>query len=120
MLLRLAAMLNPESIFLQNGANPVYQAAVRALGSRTKIVSTPRLAADCDMICSAGDFISLDTLKQALSVPGRCIVLRDAPAGWADKLFDTMPQGIMFSGPHNILVINRDGMQKINYPVSIG
>lgn len=120
MLLRLAAMLNPASIFLQNGAHPAYQAAVRALGTHTRIIRTPRQAATCDMICSLGDFIPLDTLGQALSTPGHCVALRDVPDGWADRLFDALPQGVMFSGPHNVLLINRDGMQKINYPVSIG
>lgn len=120
MLLRLAAMLNPASIFMQNGAHPAYQAAVRALGTRTRIIRTPKQAASCDMICSLGDFIPLDMLKQALSAPGHCVAVRDIPDGWADQLFEALPQGIMFSGPNNILVINRDGMQKINYPVSIG
>lgn len=120
MLLRLAAMLNPESIFLQNGAHPAYQAAVRALGTRTRIIRTSKQAATCDMICSLGDFIPLDTLKQALSAPGHCVAIRDVPDGWADRLFEALPQGVMFSGPHNVLVINRDGMQKMNYPVSIG
>lgn len=120
MLLRLAAMLNPASIFLQNGAHPAYQAAVRALGTRTRIIRTPKQAASCDMICSLGDFIPLDTLKQALSAPGHCVAIRDVPDGWAPLLFEALPQGVMFSGPHNVLLINRDGMQKINYPVSIG
>ena len=48
------------------------------------------------------------------------MALRDAPDGWADRLFEALPQGVMFTGPRNVLVINRDGMQKINYPVSIG
>lgn len=120
MLLRLAAMLNPESIFLQNGAHPAYQAAVRALGTRTGIIRTPKQAASCDMICSLGDFIPLDTLKQALSLSGHCVAIRDVPDGWADRLFETLPQGVMFTGPRNVLVINRDSMQKINYPISIG
>lgn len=120
MLLRLAAMLNPESIFLQNGAHPAYQAAVRALGTRTRIIRTPKRAIDCDLICSLGDFIPLDTLKQALALSGHGVALRDAPEGWADRLFEALPQGVMFTGPRNVLVINRDGMQKINYPVSIG
>lgn len=120
MLLRFLAIINPESIFLPHGTNRAYQAAVRAADSATRIVTSPRLAAQCRILCSYGDFIQLDTLREAIRQPGHCVFLKSAPPEWASSLFESLPEGLMFVGKHNVMVIHHPGMQKIAYPMAIG
>jgi hypothetical protein len=83
------------------------------------VTSALSAASDCQLICSTADYIPLDTLSKLLREPGRIIALRDAPEGWRDRLFDTLDEGLMLYGRHNILLISRPGMQKVSYSISI-
>ncbi len=120
MLLRIAAMLRPASAFLQQGSHPAYYAALNAADSRMKIHRLPKLAPGCDMVCSHHDFIPLEILKSVLASEGHWVVVRDTPLGWADALFESIPEGLMFTGPKNTFIIHRRGMQKVRYSMDIG
>ena len=120
MLLRLTALLQPDSVFLPQGSHPAYHAALTAANSALRIVRLPKKASDCSMVCSKEDFIPLETLQSVIATPGRWIVLRDTPEGWGDALFDSLPEGLMFEGQRNIFIIHRPGMQKVRHTMSIG
>lgn len=119
MLLRLVAMLKPGSAFIPNGTHPAYQAAVRAVSKKIVIRQHGHDADECDLICTRGDFLPLQTLIDTLSRPGGWVALKDAPEGWEEQLFDAMKEGIMFVGKSNILIIPHPGMEKIRYPMAL-
>lgn len=120
MLLRLTSMLNPGSVFLQQGCHPAYYTALKAADSRIRIIRLPRRAVECEMICTDADYLPLETLLDFISRPSHWIIVRNIPSGWSDALFDSLPEGLMFDGPKNTFVINRPGMQKIRYSMDIG
>ena len=62
---------------------------------------------------------SLNALKDFISLPEKTLLLKNLPAGWAEKLFDSMKEGIMLLGKHNAILISRPEMQKVSYLISI-
>lgn len=119
MLLRIISMLNPASVFLQPGSHPAFYTAIKAADSGIRIIRQPRRAVECHMICSDSDFLPLETLTGSIRQPDHSIAIRNTPSGWADALFDAIPEGIMLYGPKNTFVIHRPGMQKIRYSMNI-
>lgn len=119
MLLRVAALLKPDSIFLPIGSHPAYHAALGAADSRMRICRHTSRLDDCRMICSNRDFISLDDLCRLIVRPGTSLIVKDLPRGWHEPLFRALPEGVMFIGRHNLLAVNRPEMQKISYTVSL-
>ena len=120
MLLRLAAFLQPKSAFLPQGSHPAYHAALSAADSRMKIKRVSKLASECEMISSNADFIPKEVLIGNLRQPNHWIVVRDIPKGWADDIYNSLEEGLMFEGPRNLFVINRPGMQKVRHTMPIG
>ncbi len=119
MFLRLVATLTPQSVVIPNGIEAPYLAALHAADSRIKTTHAMCSAAECELICTHGDFVPLDIIKTSLQIPGHWVTVRDVPEGWDDEIFEALPQGLVFRGKHNLLVIHRPGMQKILYPMSI-
>lgn len=119
MFLRLTAMLTPQSVFMPNGIEAPYLAALHAADSRIKVTHAMCNAAGCDLICSHGDFVPLDIIRTSLQTPDHWVALRDVPQGWDDAIFEALPQGLIFRGKHNLFAIHHPGMQKILYPMSI-
>lgn len=119
MLLRLAAMLHPHSAYLSDDAHPAYYAALKAADSRMMVVRRPSQAADTSMICTSGDTVALDTLVSHIGRPGNSIAMLECPDGWKERIFEAMPEGLLLFGRHNIIAINRPGMQKLAYSVRI-
>ena len=63
--------------------------------------------------------LSLNALKDFISLPEKTLLLKNLPAGWAEKLFDSMKEGIMLLGKRNAILISRPEMQKVSYLISI-
>lgn len=116
---RLLCFLNPSSLFLQHGADPIYFTAASTSGKGMRIERKPRNAESCEMIASHGDFIPLDTLKRHIAAPGHSIILLDGPHGWSETLFDMLPEGLMFHSKKNAIIVNRPGMMKVKYSMII-
>lgn len=117
MFLRLLAFLNPKSLFLPLGSDPLYHVAASACTGLKRIERKPKNAEECDMIATHKDFISLKILKEHISQPGKSIVILDYPDGWLENLFETLPQGLMLYSRHNAIIINRPGMMKLHYSI---
>lgn len=62
---------------------------------------------------------SLNALKDFISLPEKTLLLKNLPSGWAEKLFDSMKEGIMLLGKRNAILISRPEMQKVSYLISI-
>jgi len=119
MLHRLMVALRPDSIFLPHGISAAYQAAVSSSDSRILIERRPRHASGCRMIASHHDFISLDVLRSHIAVDGNILAVRNIPEGWMQALFESLPAGLMFYSPRNVIIINRPHMRKIGYSMFI-
>lgn len=119
MFLRLLTTLRPASVFIPNGIEAPYLTALHAADSRINVTHALCNAADCELICSHGDFVPLDIIRNALHAPGHWVVLRDVPEGWDDGIFDALPEGLMFRGKRNLCAIHHPGQQKVLYPMSI-
>lgn len=119
LLLRLLAMTRPLSVFIPKGSHPAFYTAVRSAGKRIVLEREPSKAPACLMIGTHDDFIPLEVLTEAILVPERCIAILNTPPGWADAIFNAMPEGVMFEGKRNTLIIHHPGMQKLRYPMKI-
>lgn len=119
MFLRLLATLCPASVFIPNGIEAPYLAALHAADTRIKVTHTMREAAGCELICSHTDFVPLDIIKKSLQEPGHWVTLRDVPEGWDDEIFEALPEGLVFRGRRNLCAIHHPGQQKVLYPMSI-
>lgn len=62
---------------------------------------------------------SLNALKDFISLPEKTLLLKNLPSGCAEKLFDSMKEGIMLLGKRNAILISRPEMQKVSYLISI-
>lgn len=119
MFLRLAAMLHIDSAFLPTGVHPAYHAALKASDGNIRIERKIKNAPSCTLMSSHGDFLSLDTLRSHISVPGHVVALLNAPEGWKEELFEAMPEGLMIYGRKNVFLISRPEMQKVSYFMKI-
>lgn len=119
MLLRLACFLRPESIFIPLGVHPAYHSALKHADSRTPLLRKPKEASKAVMICTHGDFLPELLLEKALQDPGSIVAILDARPDWADRLFDSMKEGLLLKGKRNALLICREGMRKVSYTMRI-
>lgn len=119
MLLRLVCCLRPESVFLPLGIHPAYHAALAHADSRTPILRKPKEASKARMICTHGEFVPEHLLAEALQHPGAIVAIRDAKPGWADRLFDSMKEGLLIRGKRNAVLFCREGMRKVSYTMRI-
>lgn len=118
-LLRLASTLNVKNVFLPSGTSPLYHTALKGANSKMLISSATANLKNCMLICSSGDYLHLDVLREHLKSQNHIIALKDAPAGWRNELFDSLNEGVMFYGKKNILIICHSGMQKVKYSIQI-
>lgn len=114
---RLLTAIHPESLFLPLGSDPLYHVAAAAVGTGMKIERKPKHALECSMIASHKDFIPLDMLKKHILTPEKSIVLMNYPEGWADALFESLPEGLMLYSPRNAIIIHRPEMMKVSYDI---
>lgn len=119
MLLRLACMLKPESVYLPPDAGKVFPLALKSYDSRLRLVRNAGKATTCDIIASEGDHIPLECLCRFIAGPLKAILLRNAPENWSETLFEAMKEGIMIRGKRNTILISRPEMQKVMYQMSI-
>ncbi|MDE6028435.1 MAG: hypothetical protein K2G23_10215 [Muribaculaceae bacterium] len=116
---RLLAFLNPSSLFLPQGIDPIFHVAASAIGKDMKIERKPKNAEGCQMIATHKDFISLVRLKDHLSTPGHSIAIMDYPQSWTESLFSALPEGLMLYSRRNAIIIHRREMMKLAYSVMI-
>lgn len=117
MFLRLLGFLNPGSLFLPLGSDPLYHVAASACAGLRRIERKPKHALDCRMIASHEDFLPLHRLKEHISRPGCSIVLLDYPREWLSPLFDALPEGLLLYSRRHAILIHRPGMMKLAYSV---
>lgn len=118
-LLRLAARMAVESAFLPQNVSHPFRIALLGADSRMCIRSAMSEISACRLIGTTGEYIPLPTLLGLLNTPGRIIAFRNVPPGWRERLFDALEEGLMFYGPHNLIVFCRPEMQKVAYSVRI-
>lgn len=119
-LLRLAAFLDARHAFLPNDdRTSPFRCALKGANSGMRISSALSELAACPLVCSAGDYVPLERLKEVINTPGRTIAIRDVPPSWPDELFSSLREGLMLRGKRNVLIFCRPGMQKISYTVRI-
>lgn len=119
MLLRLAATLRITSAFVPANTAPAAVTALLAADSRMKVTSRSTRIPSCTLLCTADDYLPLETLTSHISSQGKVLVVRGITAEWADAVYEAMKEGVMFRGKHNIIAISREGMQKLCYTVRI-
>lgn len=119
MLLRLIAMLQPSAVFLRHGVHPAYHAAVRAAGQEITIYRKTSQLNNCTLLCSDNDLFSLEDLYSFLQIPGNWVAIRNLPPGWETKIFERLPEGVVFKGKNNMIAIHRSGMYKQLYRICI-
>ncbi|MDE6296985.1 MAG: hypothetical protein K2L89_03980 [Muribaculaceae bacterium] len=117
MFLRLLSFLNPGSLFLPLGIDPLFHTAAVASGKKMRIERKPKSASECEMIATHESFIPLDRLKEHIAKPGNSIVIMDLPDGWADALFELLPEGLMLHSKRNAIIIHRPDMMKLSYNI---
>ncbi len=114
---RLLCFLHPGSLFLPHGIDPLFHTAASSSDSRMLIERKPKNISQCEMIATHETFIPLDRLKEHLRTPGHSIVFMNIPAGWADALFEALPEGIMLHSPHNAIIVHRPDTMKVAYTI---
>lgn len=120
MLLRLASFLNVKSVYLPKDLKAApFRTALLAANSKMKITSGASGILKCDMICSRAEYVPLDTLGKFIATPGAVLSMVSVPAGWADSLFELLPEGLMFYSKTSLIIVNRPGMQKVSYSVRL-
>ena len=73
----------------------------------------------CDLVLSSGDYIPLQRLCEFISGPGKALAMRQVPQGWADTLFESLPQGLMLHDTDSLIIVNRAEMQKLSYSIKL-
>lgn len=142
MLLRLTCMVKADSIFLTPDCPKAFKTALRGANSKIRFISNPSRLSGCDIAAisfpsspneaqvlsngaeaeaegKAAIGPSLNALKDFISLPEKTLLLKNLPSGWAEKLFDSMKEGIMLLGKRNAILISRPEMQKVSYLISI-
>ncbi len=147
MLLRLTCMVKADSIFLTPDYPKAFKTALRGANSKIRFISNPSRLSGCDIAAisfpsspneaqvlsngakavalsdgaegKAAVGPSLNALKDFISLPEKTLLLKNLPSGWAEKLFDSMKEGIMLLGKRNAILISRPEMQKVSYLISI-
>lgn len=146
MLLRLTCMVKADSIFMGPDCPKAFKTALRGANSKIRFISNPSRLPGCDIaaisfpssyeaqalsncaeaeaegkaaVGKAAGGLSLNNLKDFISLPEKTLLLKNLPAGWAEKLFDSMKEGIMLLGKCNAIFISRPEMQKVSYLISI-
>lgn len=93
-----------------------YEAQALSNGAKAQALSN---CAEAEAEGKAAVGLSLNALKDFISLPEKTLLLKNLPAGWAEKLFDSMKEGIMLLGKRNAIFISRPEMQKVSYLISI-
>lgn len=93
-----------------------YEAQALSKGAKAVALSN---GAEAEAEGKAARGLSLNALKDFISLPEKTLLLKNLPAGWAEKLFDSMKEGIMLLGKRNAIFISRPEMQKVSYLISI-
>lgn len=114
---RLVAFLNPRSLFLPLGIDALFYTAASTVSSRMRIERKPKRIAECQMVATHDDFLSLEELKRHIAFPGNSLVMMNFPTGWAETLFESLPEGLMLHSEHNAIIVNRPEMQKVAYTI---
>lgn len=114
---RLLSFLNPKSLFLPLGIDPLFHTAAAASDSRMRIERKPKLANDCEMIATHSSFLPIERLRTHLQTPGHSVVVMNIPSGWAQTLFESLPEGLMLYSRRNAIIIHRPEMMKVAYTI---
>lgn len=93
-----------------------YEAQALSKGAKAVALSN---GAEAEAEGKAAVGLSLNALKDFISLPEKTLLLKNLPAGWAEKLFNSMKEGIMLLGKRNAILISRPEMQKVSYLISI-
>ncbi|MDE7159752.1 MAG: hypothetical protein K2O24_02745 [Muribaculaceae bacterium] len=119
-LLRVLGALHPRTLWIAPGLPPTLRVAADAAGYRRE----GRMADDwrrASMLVLGGeDSLYGAELMRWLSLPGqRIILVFDAPEGIVERLYSTMPDGLMLLGRRGALLVRRKGMRKLRYTVNL-
>lgn len=119
-LLRLAARLDLRSAFLPKAEISIpFRAALDSACSQMQIHTAQADIHLCDLVLTAGDFISAWTLAEFLSQDHKVLGMRNAPQGWADILFRALPHGLMLHDGDSFIIVNRPHMHKAAYTIRL-
>lgn len=120
LLLRLLAATRPASLWL----DPTLPAPLAVAADKAGYRPGERMATDwrqAAMIVTAGDDTRLfgAELARWLAVPRRSLLLFDPGKALADALYSALPEGLMLRAPRVVWLINRRGMRKLSYTVTL-
>ncbi len=120
LLLRFSAIIGAHSTFISKKTPEPFIAALKGAYSGMRICHNANHMKECDMAAmDAGEDISLQSLKDFISTPGKTLMIRNCPPDWRTALFDSMKEGLMLEGRSNIILFSRPHMQKLSYLSSI-
>ena len=117
MLLRLATYFDVKQAFMPPESMAPYRTALLAANSRMDIITASGRADLCPLVCSTGDYLSLETLTALLNTPGRIIAIRRIPQGWSQRLFEALEHGVMLYDRQRAIIVSRPEMQKVAYTI---
>lgn len=118
-LLRLLVFLKSKRIILPEDAPGIFRVAAEAADSRIPIDSDAESLSESALICVTGNGFSLDSLSQTLQKEGVTLLVKNISPETRNKLWDSLPQGLMLYGRKNVILINRPGMMKVAYSITI-
>lgn len=120
MLLRLASELGVRKVYLPSPAPTCYRAALHTAFSGIQIISDSREAGTADLaVCIPSEIEVPRIMEWAESERCPALVLRGYSREECEWIFGVLPEGVMFYGPRNTLIIPHAGMQKVSYSASI-
>ncbi len=120
LLLRLLAATNPATLWIDPQLPPPMAKAAEAAGYRPgeKLVVDWRKSVMSVIDGSNGRRIGADMYLH-LTTPGRCMLVLDVSPELADALYSMLPEGLMLRGKRVVWIINRRGMRKLSYTVTL-
>ena len=119
-LLRLLGAIRPRTLWIAPGLAPTLTVAADAAGYRRGDRLTDDWRKASMLVLGGRDSLYGAELLRWLALPGqRSLLLFDAPEGVVDRLYATMPDGLMLLGRRAAFLVRRKGMRKLKYTVSL-
>ena len=120
LLLRLLAATNPSTLWI----DPQLPAPMRSVAEVGGYHPGERLVSDWHkgmmvvVDASEGRRLPADMCRHIL-LPRRCMLVFDVSQALADTLYSLLPEGLMLRGRRVVWLINRRGMRKLSYTVTL-
>ena len=111
LLLRLAAFLNPKSVWLAEGSPDFFRKALEAVDSSIRILHTPDSIPKAELVVAAYDDVISGFLRESVAAAGHAMLLFCNPLEAdrvADFVCEAMPGGVALCGREYIICVSRD------------